>query len=592
VIAKNSVPETKPPISQLTLLGNTEQSDKQLDLQIDAKSDVKINVSAVQASIPKPASEDTTPIENAHWKLLTDANSNIFWFMIAGFIVCVLLLAWRVDINEFSLNAFYRSRLGRCYLGATRFKAGERNPHLFTGFDDADDIKMAALIGDGRLHGPFHIVNCALNLGGSRDLALHTRHSAIFTLTPLYCGSSYKIRNQKGNTEQIGYMPTSAFGGVEDQPTLGQAIAISGAAASPNMGYHTSAPVSFLMTLFNARLGWWFPNTGISDCQQPSPTFSLWYLLKELFGTANENSNYLAISDGGHFENLAAYELVKRRCKVIIISDGECDPKLQFEGLGILIRMCQVDLKATIEIDVRSIHPEDQSAWSRSRCAVGKIRYGKDENGKAIPDGWLIYIKASMNGQEDTAVMQYKATHPNFPHESTSDQFYGEDQFESYRSLGRDITAKLFGKIPIGNRSMDKIAEDLNTIFSPALPNQAQFTQHADRLMEIWDKLSKNESLIPLDKELCPPWDGNNPARSIFYLCSEMIQLMENVYLDLNLEDTWEHEDNKGWKELFKQWAKSPNLQATWEHTKSKYGERFQSFWDRNLQNKDILCKS
>ena len=63
------------------------------------------------------------------------------------------------------------------------------------------------------------------------------------------------------------------------------------------------------------------------------------------------------------------------------------------------------------------------------------------------------------------------------------------------------------------------------------LPKQAQFTQHADRLMEIWGKLSKNQSLMSLDKELCPPWDGNNPDRSIFYLCSEMIQLMENVYL-------------------------------------------------------------
>ncbi|MEI6269562.1 MAG: patatin-like phospholipase family protein [Methylococcaceae bacterium] len=580
VIAINSAPETNPPfkISQLTLLGNTGQSDKQLDLQIDAKSDVKINVSAVHASIREPASEDTTPIENAHWKLLTHANSKVTWIIIAGGIFCILLLAWRVDINEFSLNAFYRNRLVRCYLGAARFRPGQRKPQNFTGFDDADDLALAALVdGDHKQapKGPLHIVNCALNLGGSTDLALHTRHSAIFTLNPLFCGSRYLKRDQAGNTQEIGYASTALFGGSDDQPSLGQAISVSGAAASPNMGYHTSSAVAFLMTLFNARLGWWFPNPCKSNCQQPSPTFSLWYLLKELFGLANEKSRFLAISDGGHFENLAAYELIKRQCKVIIISDGECDPKLQFEGLATLIRMCEVDdLVEKIEIDVRSIHPESDSDWSRSRCAVGEITYKDDSKGR------LIYLKASMNGHEDTAVMQYKSVHPDFPHETTGDQFYGEDQFESYRSLGRDITEQLFGKITIGDLSMDKIAKELSTIFSPMLSSQMQFTKHADRLMNIWNQLSKRASLKPLDDELRP---STAPERAVFYLCSEMIQLMENVYLDLNLEDTWDDDDNKGWMELYKQWAKSSNLIATWDLTKATYSERFQSFWDRKL---------
>jgi len=440
VIAINSNPYPFE-ISQSTLLGNTGQSDKQLDLQIDAKSDVKINVSAVQASISEPKPEDTIPKYITHWKLLTHANSNIFWFMIAGGILCVLLLAWRVDINESSLNAFYRKRLVRCYLGATRFRPGQRKPQNFTGFDDDDDLPLAALIGGDHKqapHWPLHIVNCALNLPGSTDLALYTRHSAIFTLNPLFCGSRYLKRDQAGNTQEIGYVSTDLFGGPHDQPSLGQAISISGAAASPKMGYHASLGDAVLMTMFNARLGWWFPNPSKSSCLQPSPTFSLWYLLKELLGLANEKSQYLAISDGGYFENLAAYELVKRKCRVIIISDVECDPNLQFEGLGNLIRMCKVDLKATIEIDVSAIHLDDQSAWSRSRCAVGKIIYEDDSLGT------LIYIKASMSGHEDMAVGQYKAAHPAFPHETTGNQFYGEDQFESYRSLGFDIAKQLF----------------------------------------------------------------------------------------------------------------------------------------------------
>ena len=257
------------------------------------------------------------------------ANVTSRWAILGACIAAVTLLAARVDINEFSLNAFYRSRLVRCYLGATRFHAGERHPQNFTGFDDERRLEARRTRADRQVQpaGPLHIVNCALNLGGSSDLALHTRHSATFTLTPLQCGSRYASRDRSGNNEELGYIPTDIFGGQDGQPTLGQAISVSGAAASPNMGYHTSHVVAFLLTLFNVRLGWWFPNPRKTGTQNPSPWFSLRYLFTELFGGADDKSKYLAISDGGHFENLAAYELVKRQCRLIIISDAECDPQ-------------------------------------------------------------------------------------------------------------------------------------------------------------------------------------------------------------------------------------------------------------------------
>jgi hypothetical protein len=175
----------------------------------------------------------------------------------------LLFLAWvfsrRFDLNTFGLNEFYRNRLVRCYLGATRWQPGMRHPHLFTGFDDADDVKLASLrtADDSFCHesfrGPFPVINCALNLGGSSDLAVHTRQSASFTLTPLFCGADRK---------KLGYAPTQdALGaGYADGVTLGQAISVSGAAANPNMGHSTSPLVAFLLTMFNVRLGWWFPN--------------------------------------------------------------------------------------------------------------------------------------------------------------------------------------------------------------------------------------------------------------------------------------------------------------------------------------------
>jgi hypothetical protein len=376
--------------------------------------------------------------------------------MLALCLAVTIVLSARVDINEFSLNAFYRNRLVRCYLGATR-KETDRNPQNFTGFDDDDDMPLSFM--PGQPIRPLHIVNCALNLGGSTDLALHTRHSASFTLSPLYCGSAYESLDQQGGAKELGFIPTSAFGHRDGGPTLGQAISVSGAAASPNMGYHTSSVIAFLLTLFNVRLGWWFPNPGKVEDGSMSPHFSLSYLADELFGGASDRSKFVMVSDGGHFENLAAYELIRRKCRVIVISDGECDDKYTFGGLGTLIRMCEVDFGYHIAIDVEDLRSGTGGGeWSKRRFAIGEIRYDKDDT------GILIYVKASMTGKEDTSVRQYKSSRPLFPHESTGDQFYGEDQFESYRHLGRDIGYEVFG--PYAKEpTLASVAEKLHAMY-------------------------------------------------------------------------------------------------------------------------------
>jgi hypothetical protein len=399
-------------------------------------------------SISGQSWSDISSLHSGHWAYLTGSPVTVALIVMAATLAGLLLLAARVDINEFSLNAFYRSRLSRCYLGAARFLWGERRPQRFTGFDEKDDLRLAALGSDDDkpAAGPLHIVNCALNLGGSSDLALHTRHSASFTLTPYATGSSYLSKDPSGmrRPRLLGYEATAAYGGADGQPTLGQAISVSGAAASPNMGYHTSPVVAFLLTVFNVRLGWWFPNPNDTGITTPSPWFSLRYMAKELFGGADDKSKYLMISDGGHFENLAAYELIRRRCHVIIISDAECDPELTFGGLGSFIRMCEVDFGVTIRLNVNAIRPGPTTKRGGARSAVGEILYGRRPDGTKIPNGVLIYLKASMTGAEDSAVLQYQASHPAFPHESTGDQFYGEDQFESYRRLGSEVAEAAF----------------------------------------------------------------------------------------------------------------------------------------------------
>ncbi len=105
--------------------------------------------------------------------------------------------------------------------------------------------------------------------------------------------------------------------------------------------------------------------------------------------------------------------------------------------------------------------------------------------------------------------------------------------------------------------------------------------------MELWLDLGENSDLDVLDKELITFWpdETDSKFRSAFYICSEKIQLMENVYLDLSLEETWDHPDTKGWRTLFKQW-----VQSSYVHKHGDtYGSRFQFFWKRKF-TREFVC--
>jgi hypothetical protein len=69
---------------------------------------------------------------------------------------------------------------------------------------------------------------------------------------------------------------------------------------------------------------------------------------------------------------------------------------------------------------------------------VGRIHYPD-----ASEEGLIVYLKAALDGTETVDVREYAANHPDFPHESTGDQFFDENQFEGYRHLGFDIGAEV-----------------------------------------------------------------------------------------------------------------------------------------------------
>ena len=382
-----------------------------------------------------------------------------------------------INVNRFSLHAMYRARLIRAYLGASN---DTRHPEPFTGFDPRDNIHMTALwpgIPDSQTprRPPFHLVNVALNLVSltAERLAWQQRKAESMTISPLHCGCGI---------DEIGYRPSTAYAQGSDSSlrgrpglhhaverivefgrrlteapqlppppepegiTLGTAMTISGAAASPNMGYHSSPIVALIMTLFNLRLGAWLGNPGRAGDETfkgDGPRFTAKYLAYEALGLTNDEADFVYLSDGGHFENLGLYELVRRRCRVIVVSDAGCDPDFLFEDLGNAVRKIRIDFGIDITFANFEMHPRLEAGSSQPPAgrywAIGKIHYPENV------EGWLVYIKPGLYGGEPEDVLSYAATHPAFPHEPTSDQWFDESQFESYRRLGLHVAETLFG---------------------------------------------------------------------------------------------------------------------------------------------------
>jgi hypothetical protein len=355
--------------------------------------------------------------------------------------VVLFLVGWVmarfVPVNTFSLHGMYRERLIRAFLGASR-ASGERHPNPFTGFDPSDNLPMHVLRQVGR---PFHVVNTTLNRVAEKGLAMQFRKAESFTITPLHSGSS----------TINAYRPSDSYaddhiGGTTSGVSLGKAMAISGAAASPNMGAKSTPTLTFLMTLLNARLGVWIGNPGPSGHDtwtRGEPQLGVGPLLSELFGRTTDRNPYIYLSDGGHFENLGLLEMVRRRCRWILVSDAGCDATYTFSDLATAVRLIRLDLGIPIVFD-------DGMSIDASRrgehFAVGRIQYSALD--LLAEDGILIYVKATLCNNETIDVQNYAKDCPAFPHESTADQWFTEAQFESYRMLGQSSVMQVADAYP------------------------------------------------------------------------------------------------------------------------------------------------
>ncbi|PSJ42223.1 hypothetical protein C7I55_08300 [Sphingomonas deserti] len=343
--------------------------------------------------------------------------------------------------NAYSLHRLYRDRLSKAFL----FKSVPGN--VWREPKALDGIKLSDLAAS---NGPYPIINAAMNVQGSAEANRRGRDADFFIFTPGFVGSdltSYAAAAPSGIAAYAGALHMER---IDPRLDLATAMAISGAAISANMGSSTVRLMSPTLALLNVRLGYWMINPrSLAGGGKVSNAllgitrgvYESLFLLREMLNLHDERSSHIVLTDGGHIENLGLYELLKRGCELIVAIDAEADPTLSFGSLLKLERYARIDLGVRIVLPWEEMAEkarktsEDILAGTRTcefgpHCAVGRIIY---QNGS---EGILLYFKSTLTGDEKDYVIDYKKRNADFPHETTGDQFFTEEQFEMYRALG------------------------------------------------------------------------------------------------------------------------------------------------------------
>lgn len=513
--------------------------------------------------------------------------------------LALALVALLFDPNEVGLHTFYRARIARAYLGASnpdkeaRWKTEER---------EDDDVELREVPATR----PCHLICCAANDLSTRELGDLHRGARSAVLSPV--GFSVGERYRPWEPDVSG-------------PTLSAAVTASAAAFNPLMGDRSRAlgpAVTFLMAAFNLRLGMWLsgpsthgdPNRGRSRAERVLVGLPFF---REMFGLANARGRHVHLSDGGHFENMAVYELIRRHCRFIVASDCGMDPSVSFNDFGNLVRRVRMDFGVDIQIDLAPLRPDAQGI-SRQPMVAGDIHYPEGDT------GILLLIKPTITGGEPADVAQYRTRNPVFPHESTRDQFYDEAQWESYRRLGEHVAHAAFRRVA---QDLDgAVGDSVHELFLRArrewqpVPEGfgSRLSHFADRIGEL-DALLRDPECANLRREVfreladltrdpdaaemegednanapdgrspSPRANGLDPADlgPSLHLIRRCLLLMQEIYTRENLEERAYHPLHLGLMNYFARWTSAPLFRMWWPLLKTMYPQPFTRFVERQF---------
>lgn len=404
--------------------------------------------------------------------------------VIVAVIIIALIAGWFVNTNHIGLHRYYRDRLMEAFMPDDDQLQSELNKMAC----GANGFQLAEAWPGKQANGPYHIVNANLVLSKSPTRKYRERAGDNFMLSPLYMGSSATgwHKTQESATRDM---------------TLASAMAISGAAANPRgaaggRGITRNAAVAIIMSLLNVRLGYWIPNPKSAGRKSILPVRPNHFWPGGIYAIAQrgytENSKWLELADGGHFENLAIYELVRRRCGLIIVCDGGQDNASSYADLVTAVQRIGSDFGATVHLDMKvTADPGQKSGPARLIAKPGqndypkgaeyadkgyficRIEYSDDEAHRGWPKfGTVIYMKSALIKELELHARGYRGAHPEFPNQSTGDQFFEDEQFEAYREVGYRICQQMIADLKLERLFKDgppKI-KDLrsNAAFKPA----------------------------------------------------------------------------------------------------------------------------
>ena len=488
----------------------------------------------------------------------------IFWSLPVGGAIVIVLMILFFDPARIGMHELYRSRISRCYLGASNRKgsqtgdsqAKKAGSNRVIGERQGDDLTLGKLRETG-CNKPLHLIcTAANNMSGD-------------TLGTLYRGAQSAVISVHG-------VSLGGFTEAQDGLKLSSALTASAAAFNSQMGrisMDLGPAVTFLMSAFNLRLGLWVKNPKCSG-QRALPFPGLLFFA-ELLGLSRTNWKHLLLSDGNHFENFGLYELIRRHCRYIIVSDCGADPTVVFDDLANVFRRIREDFGVEIELDISRLRPGTDGLASQ-HAVVGTIHY----NGLGgVDKGTILFFKAALTGDEPPDVLQYWNWNKTFPNESTANQFYDEAQWESYRRLGehsgRVVLSFLDRPDAPQTNTVDRLFLDARSRWHPApehLPEE--FVAMTERCAELEASMATDgpellrseffSEALELTKHLPSNPDGLKEELQVLNFLLRGIQVMEDVWVAGDFERFWSHPLNEGWMHYFHRWAATPSFRRWW----------------------------
>jgi hypothetical protein len=363
-----------------------------------------------------------------------------------------LALALVINVNHANQHRLYRDRLMEVF-------CAERDALTKGQWCPANKAQT----GEGwlwrmnKVKRPLHLIGTTLITTDSEDRKFRGRGGDNFLLSPLFCGS-----------DATGWVKTETG---MSALSIATAASVSGAALNAHAGPHGSGGLrnkayAALLSFMGLNLGYWARNPLRFKGADPAnpPNFYIPNLIKpgwkNISGRSlDENGDYVLLSDGGHFENLAIYELIRRKVKFLWVSDAGQDTKFSFEDLSSAIERVRVDFGVNIrfydeDYDLTHLLPGSAEALTDASKNFAK-EYHLAKRGYAIgvieyadgTKGTIVYIKSTLTRFLPGDIYGYKARNNDYPHQTTLDQFFDEEQFEAYRELGYRLAAQLFRDI-------------------------------------------------------------------------------------------------------------------------------------------------